>query len=159
MSCRAREALLLCKDSDQRPHCWAQRGGTSCENVMQNMQYLTGLWVAPLKSMRMKHMLCSTEMGLLMCLKLNMWLSALLNQGQRDGKWVLPVLILSHLLFHTAACWRLLTFFVNKYCSCSTLLITKRNWAISKVLASVKSYLDKTSINANLSFGHKNGIV
>lgn len=50
-------------------------------------------------------------------------------------------------------------FFVNKYCSCSTLLITKRNWAISKVLASVKSYLDKTSINANLSFGHKNGIV
>lgn len=43
-------------------------------------------------------------------------------------------------------------FFVNKYCSYSTLLITKRDWAISKVLASLRSYLDKTSINANLRF-------
>lgn len=43
-------------------------------------------------------------------------------------------------------------FFVNKYCSYSTLLITEWNWAISKVLASLRSHLDKISINDNLLF-------
>lgn len=42
--------------------------------------------------------------------------------------------------------------FVNMDCSYSTILITKRNWAISKVLASLRSYLDKTSINTKLRF-------
>lgn len=86
-----------------------RQGGSSGESVMLSTQGLMGLHVTPLKSMRTKHTLCSAEMGLLMRLKLNMWLSALLNQGQRDGKWALPVLILPHRLFHTAASWRLLT--------------------------------------------------
>jgi len=39
-------------------------------------------------------------------------------------------------------------FFVNKYCSYRTLIITKRNWAISKVLVSLRL----TSINTNVRF-------
>lgn len=95
---QSKGALAFCKSSEQRPCCRGGQGGSSGESVTLSTQGLMGLYVAPLKSMRTKHTLCSAEMGLLMRLKLNMWLSALLNQGQRDGKRALPVLTLPHRL-------------------------------------------------------------